>query len=342
MLIVRPAERSDIDDLHELAQTAGTGMTTVPTSREAIEERVGQSTRAVAGDGRAGPGDIFFFVLEHDGRVRGMASIFPALGEDRPFYSYRVSHVAAAAPELGIQASSELLYLCNDFHGYAEIGTLLVSPEVRGTGAGRLLSLSRFLFMKTIEERISANVMAEIRGQFSDDGVSPFWEAIASKFFHMSFKEADVRSAHDFRFIADLMPKFPIYTELLPQEARDVIGKPHGESAAAMNMLLSEGFQYTKCVDIFDGGPSLEAPLRSIRTVREAERAVARVTSTIPAGSEHRSIAAVPDGSRFRSILLHRRSQDGSLFLTPDEAAALGVESGETVMMTPFRGTRSR
>lgn len=339
-MIVRFAENKDLDGLYELAQKAGTGMTTVPNSRDALAERIAQCAAARNGKGKAGPKDIFFFVLEFDGRIEGMSSIFPSLGDDRPFYSYRISKVAAAAPELGIQASSELLYLCNDFHGYDEIGTLLVSEKVRGTGAGRLLSLSRFMFMKAIEDRLSGNVMAEIRGRFDDRGESPFWNAVASKFFHMSFLEADVRSAHDFRFIADLMPKFPIYTELLPEEARAVIGKPHVQSAPAMNMLIAEGFRFTRCVDIFDAGPSLEAQLKNIRTVRDMKRPVIRVQPSIPAEGSSPWMVASPNAENFRCSLIRRGPQDGSLFVTPEEGDCLGVKSGDRVMATPVRSKK--
>ena len=338
--VVRPARPEDAEGLYALAQTAGMGMTTVPNTMRAIEARIASSEAALEAVGRAGPKDIFFFVLEMGGEILGMSSIFPAIGEDRPFYSYRVSKVAAAAPELGLSASSDLLYLCNDYHGYEEIGTLLVSEKARGTGAGRLLSLSRFLFMDAIRERLSGYVMAEIRGHFDDNGRSPFWDAVASKFFDMSFEEADRRSAHDFRFIADLMPKFPIYTVLLPDEARATIGTPHKSSAPAMNMLLNEGFRFGDCVDIFDAGPSLDAPLSAVRTVREARRSVARIQDAVPTDTEERFMVAVPDGRRFRCAILNRQARDGSLFLSPEEAALLDVTSGDEVVSSPFRGRK--
>lgn len=345
--IVRPAAETDIDGLFTLAKEAGTGMTTVPNSREALGLRVAQSNAALISEGPAGPKDIFFFVLEADGEIAGMASVFPCLGEDRPFYSYRQSHVAAAAPELGIQASSDLLYLCNDYHGYTEIGTLLVGESARGTGAGRLLSLTRFIFMKTIEKRLlnkkfpdEPQVMAEIRGKFNEDGESIFWNAIASKFFHMTFDEADRRSAHDFRFIADLMPKFPIYTELLPQEVRETIGQAHDLSSMAMNMLLREGFRYNNCLDIFDGGPSVDAPLNSIRTVKETVRATVRIQDNIPTEGQREWLVAVPDPTRFCSTMLQRGPRDGSLFLTTEEAELLGVKSGDSVVASPLRARK--
>ena len=339
-MIVRLAHEGDIDGLFALAETAGTGMTTVPNSRDAIAERVAQSVSAMNGTGKAGPKDSFFFVLEGDGEVLGMAAIFPALGADRPFYSYRISKVAAAAPELGMQAASELLYLCNDFHGYVEIGTLLVSDKARGTGAGRLLSLSRFLYMQTVAERLSEHVMAEIRGRFREDGSNPFWDAIASKFFKMSFQEADVRSAHDFRFIADLMPKFPIYTELLDEETREAMGQPHSTSAAAMNMLTKEGFQFTNCIDIFDGGPSIECPMARIRTIEQSAQSVVRIQDAPTSEGNSATIVAVPDGKSFRSILLPRDHRDGSLFLSQQEADLLQVSSGADIVTSPLKGRR--
>src|SRR3546814_14367205 len=44
------------------------------------------------------------------------------------------------------------------------------------------------------------------------------------------------------QFIADLMPKTPIYTAMLTDSARSVIGMPHPNGRAAMRMLETEGF----------------------------------------------------------------------------------------------------
>lgn len=337
MMIVRPAAPSDLPALKALAESADTGMTTVPTAEKTILERIERSVAAVEGTGKARAEDTFFFVTEKDGAIVGMSSIFPSLGEDRPFYSYRMSHIAKSAPELDIEAQSDILILCNDFHGYDEIATLLVSEKARGSGAGRLTSLARLLFMKSIEDRLSGKVMAEIRGRFRDDGTCPFWDAIASKFFNMSFDEADRRSAHDFRFIADLMPKFPIYTEFLPQDVRDHLGEPHHLSAAAMRMLESEGFEFTRCIDIFDGGPSIEAPLSRIRTVASSETTATVIDDNAAGDHGERWLAANPAAGRFCATVLHRGPSEGQQKLTSDEAKALGLGPGEPILVSPMR-----
>src|SRR3546814_18877125 len=74
-----------------------------------------------------------------------------------------------------------------------------------------------------------------LRGRLDHKGNSPFWEGLGEKFFGMSFQEADSFNAiHGNQFIADLMPKHPIYTALLSESARSAIGQPHDGGQAAM------------------------------------------------------------------------------------------------------------
>ena len=67
-------------------------------------------------------------------------------------------------------------------------------------------------------------------------------------------------------FIAELMPKFPLYSCFLSEDARNVIGKVHPDTEPALSMLKSEGFSYQGYVDIFDAGPAVSVkPPRSAR-----------------------------------------------------------------------------
>ena len=51
-------------------------------------------------------------------------------------------------------------------------------------------------------------MLAELRGVMDEAGNSPFWDALAGRFFGMSFPEADEFNAiHGTQFIADLMPQ---------------------------------------------------------------------------------------------------------------------------------------
>ena len=66
------------------------------------------------------------------------------------------------------------------------------------------------------------------------------------------------------------MPKYPIYVDLLPPEAREVIGRCHSDGVGAYKLLQWEGFQFDRTVDIFDGGPLVAAQKRHIRTIQES------------------------------------------------------------------------
>ena len=52
-------------------------------------------------------------------------------------------------------------------------------------------------------------------------GGSPFWDGVAGRFFGMTFQEADYFNAiNGNQFIADLMPKHPVYVAMLSDSAR--------------------------------------------------------------------------------------------------------------------------
>jgi arginine N-succinyltransferase len=73
-------------------------------------------------------------------------------------------------------------------------------------------------------------------------------------------------------FIADLMPPSPVYVALLPEAAQWALGQLHPVGEIPFGILQDEGFDADSYVDIFDGGPTVEAPLSALRSVRAARR----------------------------------------------------------------------
>ncbi len=201
--------------------------------------------------------------------------VFSRVGAEWPFYSYKISSLTQTSKELDRTLRIEFLSLTSDFDGASEVGGLFLHPDLRTGGLGRLLARARYLFIAQHRARFGDRVIAELRGVMDADGNSPFWDALGAKFFGISFPEADKFNAvHGNQFIADLMPRHPVYTNLLSDEARAAIGQPHATGRAALAMLLAEGFGFDNYVDIFDGGPTVNAridDLKSIRGAREAE-----------------------------------------------------------------------
>jgi arginine N-succinyltransferase len=148
----------------------------------------------------------------------------------------------------------------------------------------------------------------------------------------MEFPEADrLSAATDNQFILDLMPKYPIYAELLPAEAQAVIGRCHPDGEGARRLLEWEGYRYADVVDIFDAGPLMTAPRDHVRTVREARRRTARVVDRL-AEPARRALLSAPDPGAFGCVAARAILDGEAVRITAAAADALGVETGASLI----------
>ena len=150
----------------------------------------------------------------------------------------------------------------------------------------------------------------------------------------MNFQNADEFNARKGnQFIADLMPKHPVYIAMLSEPARHVIGLPHPSGRAAMRMLEVEGFAWEKYIDIFDGGPTVTARTDQIRSVREAQDAV--VVAIDDGLGDHQAgekrLFSSGHLGDFRAAYGWMEPREGGLALDPLCARTLGLEPGQSV-----------
>jgi arginine N-succinyltransferase len=250
---------------------------------------------------------------------------------NQSFYSYHLSTLTQSSPELGKTFRNQMLTLTTDLEGSSEVGGLFLHPASRAGGWGALLARSRYLFMRQHRARFGDRTLAELRGMMDDAGNSPFWDALAGRFFGMSFPEADQFNAmHGTKFIADLMPRTPIYVAMLAETAKPVIGQPHSSGRAALRMLEEEGFVFDRYIDIFDGGPTVTAPTDRIRTVREA---VTETIAEIGDGGRQRMLLAAGKFKDFAACCASvKRSSRKGLCIDRKAADLLGVEVGDEVL----------
>ena len=270
---VRPARGDDFPAIYEMAKLTGGGFTNLPPDRATLVEKLARSQNSFEREEDEQQGDLYFFVLEDpkSKKIRGTCQVFGQVGVVQPFYSYHLSTLTQSSPELGKTFRNRMLSLTTDLEGSSEVGGLFLHPANRAGGWGALLARSRYLFIKQHRARFGDSTLAELRGVMDDSGNSPFWDGLAGRFFDMSFPEADHFNAmHGTRFIADLMPRTPIYVAMLDENAQAVIGHPHSSGRAALRMLEEEGFRFDRYVDIFDGGPTVTCPTDQIRTIRES------------------------------------------------------------------------
>jgi arginine N-succinyltransferase len=141
-------------------------------------------------------------------------------------------------------------------------------------------------------------------------------------------------------FVAELMPRYPVYANLLPDSARAVIGEVHDDTRAARAMLEQEGFRYEGYVDIFDAGPTVECFRDDIRAIRrsavlpvligEEDPVPDNLTDHIPWLVANRRFAD------YRAILARAPSRVDRFPLLPYAATALAIGDGDLVRAVPL------
>jgi arginine N-succinyltransferase len=317
-----------------MAKLTGGGFTNLPADKGTLVDKLIRSEHAFGNEAEEPGDDLFVFVLENveTGQIRGTCQVFSRVGMQQPFYSYRISTLTQTSPELGRTFRAETLTLCTDFEGCSEVGGLFLHPAERAGGLGVLLARSRYLFIRLHRERFAGKVLAELRGVIDEAGGSPFWDAIAGRFFGMSFQEADsFNGTHGTHFISDLMPRTPIYSAMLPDTARAVMGVPHPSGRAAMRMLEQEGFTGAGYIDIFDGGPTMSVPTDQIRTIREARQLTLSATSE-EGGGQRMMLASGRLGSFGCCYGRVRTEPDSAVTLDPQSASLLGIAPGDNFL----------
>jgi arginine N-succinyltransferase len=329
--VVRIARSGDIDALYEMAKLTGGGFTNLPADRSALIAKLARSDAAIAED-EDRPGDHLYVLMMEDletGRIAGTAQIMSQVGASQPFYSYRLGAVTQHSAELGRTFRAEMLTLVTDLEGSSEVGGLFLHPRYRAGGLGMLLARSRYLFIRRHRARFADRLLAELRGVIDEAGNAPFWDGLAGRFFGMSFRDADAFNAvNGNQFIADLMPKHPIYQAMLTEAARAVIGVPHPTGRAAMRMLEEEGFTCEGYVDIFDGGPTMTVATDRVRTIRDAGEAV---IEHVGVKQGQRALLSTGRLADFRATL-GEVSFDGGFGIDEGAAKALRVGVGDTVL----------
>ncbi|HYD96825.1 MAG TPA: arginine N-succinyltransferase [Noviherbaspirillum sp.] len=337
MLVVRAIREQDLDGLLALAELVGSGMTTLKPDRKSLGQRVEIACASFAEQIAPAQRD-YVFVMEDAalGKVVGVCAIKSAVGLDEPFYNYRIGTLVHSSKELKVFSRMDTLYLSNDLTGCAELCSLFLHPDYRQGINGKLLSKSRFMFVAQFPHLFSEKLIAEMRGYQRADGRSPFWDSLGRHFFKMEFDRADdLTSLGKKSFIAELMPRHPLYVAYLPQEAQEVIGRVHVDTAPARRLLEQEGMHYEGYVDIFDAGPVLQARVAELRSLRESELAIADLAAEEAAG-EQSTLVATTRMQDFRVIAAPAHARRGRLALTAQHHELLGCRAGDAVRAMPL------
>jgi arginine N-succinyltransferase len=330
---IRPLGIADLDALMRLAEGAGPGLTNLPPERDALGKRLIRSEKLLRQEVEGG---AILLGLEVDGVIRGCGMVFPRVGVEWPFYSYRISHMTQRSSIDGRSVRFHVLTLTNDLEDCAEVGGLVIDPVLRGGGYGRAIARSRYLFIAQHRAGFGARVIADLRG-WLDKGRSPFWDAVGGRFYSMDFDAADrINGTTGNQFIADLGPRNPIYVNMLSTEAQAVIGQVHDDGRAALALLIEEGFRDEGYVDIFDAGPTMIASIDGLKAVAEAGTATLMAISDAPLHGSVDALVCTGLDAHFRSTRAMIGVAADGVTIDRKTADVLGVEIGDSLTHCSF------
>lgn len=340
MVVIRPVEHADLEKLYELAEKVGPGMTTFPADKETLTIKIKDSKRAFCDATAKEKANSFLMVLEDTktNAIIGTAGVYSNIGINTPFYSFKILSRDKHSYGIKSKVSSKTLHLVNEYTGDTEVGTLILDPDYRGGGYGKLLAKCRYLLIAQFQSLFGARLIAELRGYSDQSSLSPFWENVGKHFFEgMNYDHADFLSATtNNQFIADLMPEYPIYIDLLSKEAQSVIGRPHTAGEPALQMLMNEGFRYENFVDIFDAGPTVHAYVDNIKTVVDSQE---KSLEYISDDDENGTNCLICNSSLENFRVTRARVnylQNGSISISKPVADALLVEKGDKIRVYPL------
>ena len=321
----------------KLAKLTSYGMSSLPDDEEILQKRILKSEDCFAKKTDKPRGETYLFALENldKGKMIGVCGIVSKVGVGEPFYTYKIETAVHESEKLKVRRKIQFLTPVSEHNGPCEIGSLYLSPENRKSGLGRFLSLSRFLFMAENTDLFDPIVIAKMRGVIEKDGSSAFWNSVGKHFFDIKYTEANYLSMINKQFIAELLPKHPIYIQLLPKDAQKVIGKVHKNTKPALKILMDEGFKFDNMVSIFAAGPILCCNIRYIRSVKESIKITVAQIKDKKIKSELFIISNT--SKNYRACVGHIKiDSSGTAQLEKETASALRVEVGNPVRFVPL------
>lgn len=278
-LHIRPVLRTDIADIRHLAKLLDT--INLPKDPDAVAEMVSQSEASFkrltvsAKVPVAACNSIYMLVAVKGDRLLGTASLLSHHGTpDDPHYYLRVVEQTVHSTQLNSHHRRHLLQLGRDLEPWTELGGLVVHPEARGQGIGKLLLAARLMMVAKNPAWFCKRLLAELLPPRQQDGSNAFWEALGAPLTGLNYYRADLLCRTDKEFIESLFPRHQIVMELLPAEAQEVVGQVNAETVPVLHLLQRAGFSFLNTIDPFDGGPHYGASLEEVTPVQRCRSLV--------------------------------------------------------------------
>jgi arginine N-succinyltransferase len=339
MFVVRPVELADIGALETLAALPMPGVHTLPRTRDKVAASVERSIASFAAHVDIPSEESYMFVLEdsRSGEIVGTSAIHASAGSNGTYFAFRNDVIQQVSRDLNISHSVHALTLCSELTAYSQLSGFLLRDRDNAGIEAALLSRARLLFAVLAPHRFGDRFFVPLAGVTDCEGKSPFWNALGRKFFKMDFLDAErvTGGTRNRTLIVELMPHYPVYVPLLPGDAQAVMGQIHPSGQLAFSLLTEEGFEADEYVDIFDGGPILQAHKNSLRSFSGSMmRRVATGEQPPAASGALANYAIAKSEGQFRAVTFACPPVETgeAICLPPGVQEALEVGPGENVI----------
>ncbi len=334
--IVRSVTHDDLQQLHELARQFT--LLNLPADKRVIENKIEKSLKAFAGELSKAEADYLFVVEDVENQmIVGSSMILAKNGTpNSPNFSFKILKKERFSRELGIGFIHQILRLNANIDGPTEVGGLVVDRGYRRRPEkiGRLISLSRFLYIGMEPDRFESELHSEMAPPLTDEGRSEFWEALGRRFTGMPYQEADQISSQNNGFIQSLFPEEDIYLALLDSRARLVLGRVGEETQPALHLLNRIGFKFKEEVDPFDGGPHLECEAKNCTIIKNLTKLKLKKTSGVQF-EQNGLLGMLRDGAYWGGTSSYR--VEGDELIVPEKTwMTLNLSAGEEIFVSPL------
>lgn len=274
MFVVRPITPIDIEAMFTFSKAASRGIANLPTHPPRMHKLIDDAVQSFKKNVSEPDKEIYSFILENTLTKEkvGTCSILSKAGARAPYGTFYIENLPEGEVYPPDGCNHALLYPRNyENEGPSELCALYLLPAFRKGGLGKLLSLSRLLFVAINRQRFTENIFADMRGYITPEGRTPFWESVGEKIWKYTFQEVLEKLDREEITLSELLPHYPIHWCMISPEAQKYVGKTHPNTQAAYYLLNNQGLCYQREVSILDGGPLVMAPISAVHTVSKSK-----------------------------------------------------------------------
>jgi len=339
MFLLREARLEDRRSLLELARELDS--VNLPTDSDQLGEILKRSNRSFRGRVRDRSRAVYIICADDadTGSVAGASMIIAKHGTPRsPHYYLEMDTEERYSRILRKMFRHTYLRLRYSMDGPTEVGGLIVAPELRRhpEKIGKQLSWVRFLYIGKHRGRFENRVIAEMLAPMVGEHGNLFWDHYGGKVTGLSFHEADRLSTRDKEFIRALFPEAPLYTFLLPEEVRMMLGTVNEHSRGALRLVEQAGMRFLNHVDPFDAGPYYGAATAELEPVKALRSYEAVRAESADAGGVACLVAHEDSAHGFRAIQAHAPTDGELIALAPELLGLLKIKEGDRVDVVPL------